>query len=247
MSSSHWLPELAENGIDVIGVTTAQRYDAVVGPPWRAARWLPTARSAVLLGCGGSRLFRAARGAPDWDAGPDPVDRFTRRWVERQRDAWRAEGFATESALYADRRSDGDRFAFADFAALAAACGLGTPSRLRILLHPRFGPWWSIRGLLLTERALAPTPPLAWDPCDGCPAPCADACPGAGVFAARGPLDVAACFETRRARADCRAQCASRRACVVGRDAAYEPDAERYFAQSAWRHRGAALTGPSTR
>lgn len=233
MDALELLPELEGNGFNLSGVLPVADYDARVPAVWRSAAWLPGARSAVLLGCGGSALFRAARGSGDWSDGPDPVDRFTRKGLERQRDAWQAAGAATACALYCDQRDQAGRAVFADFSALAVACGLGVPSRLRILLHPRFGPWWSIRGLLLTESAFEPTPTRDWEPCRGCPAPCAQACPGERVVLESG-FDIDACFQTRARRSDCRTACAARGHCVVGLDHRYDRDVEQYFAQSSW-------------
>ena len=47
-------------------------------------------------------------------------------------------------------------------------------------------------------------------------------------------LDIAACFRTRGELTSCRSQCAARRACVFGRDEAYDREAEVYFATRAW-------------
>jgi hypothetical protein len=135
------LPKLEESGFNLTGVLAAERYDALVAPAWRSVELLPGARSALVLGCGGPEFFRAVRRSPEW-GGRDPVDRFARRWVEAARDAWLAAGWATKCFFYFDRRGD----VFADFAQLANASGLGAPSRLRILLNPRYGPWWSRRA-----------------------------------------------------------------------------------------------------
>jgi epoxyqueuosine reductase QueG len=102
------------------------------------------------------------------------------------------------------------------------------------LLHPTYGPWWAIRALLLTEREIAPTPPLDWSPCDGCPAPCAQACPSDAVVLASG-FDLQACFETRAATPACRTRCDARRACVVGGgEFAYQQEAEAYYMRNTW-------------
>lgn len=220
------LPELRSAGVDLAGVLTPERYDELVAAPWRTAEILPTARSAVLLGTGGPTFFR---NLPTTST-PDPVDDRMRELAQSQSDAWSRAGHASRAFLYCDRR-DG---AFADLLALGVAGGLGVDSRLRILLHPRYGPWWALRALLLTERAFEPTPPLDWTPCDGCPAPCAEACPVGDVVLPSG-VDVAACFRTRGEVDACRLRCAARRACVFGRDEAYDDDAEVYFATRAWQ------------
>ncbi|MGE4606673.1 MAG: hypothetical protein AAEJ52_08045, partial [Myxococcota bacterium] len=224
---------LEAHGFNLVGALAADRYDQLVAPGWRCAQRLPTARSAVLLCCGGPEFFRAVRSSPEWQAGVDPVDRFARRWVEFQRAAWQRAGFDTKGFLYVDERDSDGESHFADFASLAAACGIGVPSRLGILLHPRYGPWVSIRGLLLTERPCPAAEPLDWNPCLGCPAPCAGACPSDRVILGSG-FDLEACFATKASTPSCRTGCAARRACVYGRDQAYDRDAEAYYTESAW-------------
>jgi hypothetical protein len=224
---------LEVHGFNLVGALAADRYDQLVTSGWRCAETLPTARSAVLLCCGGPEFFRAVRSSPEWRAGVDPVDRFARRWVEFQRALWQEAGFDTRGFLYVDERESDGESHFADFASLAAASGIGVSSRLGILLHPRFGPWVSIRGLLLTERPCPPTKPLEWNPCFGCPAPCADACPSDRVMLDSG-FDVEACFATKASTPICRTSCAARRACVYGQDQTYDRKAETYYTESAW-------------
>lgn len=223
---------LEAHGFNLVGALAVERYDELVAPGWRSAEILPTARSAVLLCCGGPGFFRAARCSPEWRAGIDPLDRFARRWVEFQCALWRESGFDTQGYLYIDERESAGESHFADFESLAAASGIGVPSRLGILLHPQFGPWISIRGLLLTERICAPTMPLDWSPCLGCPAPCAGACPSDRVVLSSG-FDLEACFTTKASTPVCRTKCAARRACVYGSDQAYDREAETYYTESA--------------
>jgi epoxyqueuosine reductase len=231
-------PELRSGGFNVAGVLAVDDYDALVARVWRREHLLPAARSAVLLGCGGADFFGALRDSPEWAEGIDPADRFARRVVEAHRDVWIERGWPSASFLYCDRRDDAGESHYANFAALAIACGLGVPSRLGILLHPTYGPWWAIRALLLTEREMAPTEALDWNPCDGCPAPCARACPGDAVVLPSG-FDIRACFDTRAVTPACRTRCAARRACVVGGDEfAYQAEAEAHYMRSTWESDG---------
>ncbi len=218
LAGSAAAPLLDAAGLNVRGCLSAARYDERVPAAWRAARLCPGARSAVVVGNGGPAHFRAFRAAPEARGRRDPLDRFTRRVVLEAAGAL-AEG--SVPLLYAERR--GGRFA--DFVALGEAAGLGAPSRLGLLLHPEYGPWLAIRALVLTPLALPETRPLAgFAPCEGCPAPCAAACPGAAVPASG--FDAGACARTRAALPACRARCAARNACVVGPEHAYGPEAE---------------------
>lgn len=226
-------------GFDAVGVLAADRWDAGVPPGWRCERLLPAARSAVVLACGGRSFERALAGG-SWEKrrAQDPVDRFTRDRLEAVAEELGAAGAASRALLSGERRTKtgaleaggGD---FADFVELARACGLGVPGRLRLLLHPRFGPWLAIRGALLTTLPLAPTPLLAdFAPCDGCAAPCTTACRGEAL--AGGSLDLAVCLATRTREPGCHRSCSARRACVLGPEHAYSPEVEAYYLRSSW-------------
>ena len=219
-------PELSAAGVNLAGVLPVDAYDERVPSGWRSTALLPSARSVVVLATGGPAFFRAFRQSPEAGEPIDPLDRFLVRVVEA---AIRAEPVAV-AGYYFERR-DG----FADFVELARASGLGVPSRLGILIHPVYGPWLAIRALILTERALAPSHRIAgFDPCNGCPAPCASICPGAAL-PARG-FDLSRCTAHSRQDPDCRVGCAARRACPVGARYRYEPDGEAHHRVAALSH-----------
>ena len=245
---------LVDAGMGLLGVLAATRYDALVPAAWGSPALRPGARSALVVASGGRALFDAFSAAPEASlarpkaaqrgeaersrTSSEPLDAYTVRVVEAA--AGRLGGGAR--ALFAFEQRGG---VYADFVALGQVAGLGAPSRLGLLLHPVFGPWMSIRAILLTEREVAETGPApGFDPCGGCPAPCVRACRGAavpaaaGVFdsarlrlAARPPalpfrFDVAACCATRVSEPGCRLRCDARRSCVIGPDRAYSPEAE---------------------
>lgn len=217
-------PGLEEAGVNLAGVLAIERYDALVPAAWRSAELLPEARSAVVLGCGGRTFGETVLASPDTDRREHPLDHFTARVVGRAAAVLASRGAPTR-ALYYQQRRDGQ---FADFVGLARECGLGAPGRLGLLLHPVYGPWMSLRALLLTAAPLTPTPPrLDFDPCRGCPAPCAAACPGKAVGLEA--FDTDACMRTTLADIHCRDSCAARRACVLGREHAYLPALERMY------------------
>lgn len=228
--------DLEAVGIDLAGVLAVERYDELVPPAWQSAAWLEGARSAVVLGCGGRSFEIALAAAPGASEVADPVDTFAKVHVDRVARTLSDGGEPSRAFYYwqsfsqADDRSEPSP-GFADFVALARAAGLGEPGRLRVLLHPEFGPWMAIRAVLLSTLALEPTPPLADPaPCLDCPAPCATACPGDALAA--GPLDWARCFETREHEPACETRCAARHACVIGPDHAYSPRWEAHFMRS---------------
>ena len=164
-------------------------YDAAVPAAWRSAALAPDARTAIVVGSGGRALWDAFARAPEFALAADPLDAYTRRVVSAAAAALDPESAA---AFAFEQRAS----AFADFVELGRLAGLGAPSRLRLLLHPLYGPWISLRAIVLTRRDWENRleASLAWDPCRDCPAPCEAAGPD---FTAR------------------------RRACVVGPEHVY--------------------------
>jgi len=215
-------------GLGLRGVLAIEGYDARVPPPWRSAVLLPDARAAVVIGAGGRALWRAFRRAPESSLAVDPLDAWLVRLTQESVAALAARGVAARAVHPFETRAG----VFADFVALGAAAGLGVPSRLGLLVHPSYGPWLSLRALLLVDACLAPTPALAdFAPCDGCAAPCASACHGDALAGAR--FDVAACGAARRREPACLARCDARRSCVVGREHAYDAQAEAHHMRAA--------------
>jgi hypothetical protein len=212
-------------GLDLRGALSPSACDALVPPAWRCGVLLPGARSALVVGSGGRALWRAARAAGA--AGADPLDLHTARALEACVAELTAAGHRAVALFASERR----REAYADFVALGRAAGLGEPSRLGLLVHPVYGPWLSLRALLLMDLEWPESVPLAgFDPCTGCAAPCADACHGAAVGPSR--FDVPRCAATRARDPRCALRCDARRACVLGRDHAYLPEAEAHHMRS---------------
>ena len=70
----------------------------------------------------------------------------------------------------------------------AVLAGLGSIGKNNLLVTPEYGPRVRVWGLLL-DADLNPTGPVIYDPCDGCHAPCRDACPqNAFANAAHSPV-----------------------------------------------------------
>ncbi|HXK22044.1 MAG TPA: hypothetical protein VMS55_05140 [Myxococcota bacterium] len=212
-------------GLDLRGALSTSAYDLLVPPAWRCDALLPGARTALVIGSGGRALWRAAR--ESGAAGSDPLDLHTARALAACVTELKQASHAAV-ALFAPERRGG---AYADFVALGYAAGLGAPSRLGLLVHPVYGPWLSLRALLLMDLAWPESAPLrGFDPCTGCPAPCADACHGRAVGSPG--FDVPRCADTRRRDPRCALRCDARHACVLGRDRAYLAEAEAYHMRS---------------
>jgi hypothetical protein len=208
-------------GLNLRGALSAAHYDALVPAAWRTAALLPDARTALVVGSGGRALWSALRAAPEFDAASDPVETYTARVLDALAGDLSRAGHPSR-VLYPMEQRGG---VWADFVALAREAGLGASSRLGLLLHPIYGPWLSIRAVLLIGLECPAGAPLnGFDPCERCATPCAEACPGGAVR----PEGISArvCYETQRTEPACALRCNARRACVVGQEHAYAAEAE---------------------
>jgi len=152
-------------GLNLRAALPIDTYDAAVPEPWRSAALRPDARRAIVVASGGRALWDALTRAPELGAVADPLDAYTRRVTA----AAASELEPGAAVLYAHERRGG---LYADFVELGRLAGLGAPSRLHLLLHPIYGPWMSLRAVVLTSLEGQTGAPLAFDPCRDCPAPC---------------------------------------------------------------------------
>lgn len=227
---------LAPFGLNLVGVTTAAAYDALVPAGYRFGAAFGGA--VVVIGNGGRRFWTVYR--EHLTQHPEQAD------VEHPLDAFTTYVMATVAVPVADRLGAHPslRMPFQptspplSFVHLAEAAGLGRRGLLGVLIHPEFGPWMALRGALLVDAApAAPRPAAGFDPCPGCrDRPCITACPGAAVSAPDG-WDVPACIDFRVASGDanpCADRCHARVACVYGRSHCYPPDALAHHQQRAF-------------
>jgi hypothetical protein len=212
-------PEMDAVGLNLAGVLPIGVYDLAVDESWSSQRLLPTARSAIVVGAGGTALSRSYRAV----AGRGSLDNFVAQFVAGGCVRLRSLGWESRAFGY-DALRGGQ---YVDLIALAERAGLGAASRLGLLLHRQYGPWLSLRALVLTERRLPAAPGAdEFSPCEGCAAPCSDACPVEAPRALPAGFDLGACGAQRALQGPCRLHCDARRACVVGPEHAYDLDAE---------------------
>jgi epoxyqueuosine reductase len=210
------LRDLASRGLNVVGRLGIEDYNDRVPVAWQSDPLHPQAESALIIGSGGDAFYHAAMSQrPE---AVHPIDEQCEALVVAACDQLNRGGADAKAFFYWERRGgdtpgDGE---FADFVALGKAAGLGASSRLGLLLHREFGPWFAIRALILTNRVY-PEPtarPAAYDPCRGCDAPCEKSCPGKAI-AATG-FDVIRCQQTRQTADGCATRCDARLACPEG-------------------------------
>ncbi len=181
------------------------------------------ANGVVLLAQAGGRYWEVLQSLrtadPELDGHRDPLDTLTRRVAKRLENLL-GEGYG--GAIFPFNSN-------VDFVRLGEALGAGKRSRLQILIHPRYGPWFAFRMAILLrapDSFFAPGASIQ-NPCDDCPAPCIAACPAAAFEGAPGNqrLNYAASFEYRLQNVGvCQNACAARLACPVGNEFRYPSD-----------------------
>lgn len=219
---------LAPFGLNLIGVTSPEAYDAVAPSSHRLAT-RDAAGAIVVIGNGGGAFWSAYRDYlthhPDHAARDHPLDDFTTLVLESHALPV-AERMGLRPVLRLPFQETTPPLSFVH---LAEAAGLGRRGLPGVLLHPEFGPWMALRGALLVDDAASAARPAAgFDPCPSClDRPCVTACPGAAVSYPAG-WNVPRCIAFRVDSAErnpCLDRCHARVACVYGRAHCYPPDA----------------------
>ena len=210
MSGEAALSSLAQAGFTLAAPLATGDYNACVPEAWRLD---PSNFGGVwIVGNAGRLLWPRFCESAEFHDAEDPLDHYTRRCFGEAATA------DQDFALYSAQRDH----QYLPLIALAETAGLGVPGRVGVLLHPEYGPWISLRGVLFVAESLQTRRKPGFDPCTDCAAPCESACHG-GVVSASG-VDVAACYQTRQSLPDCALRCDARAACVLGPEHAFERD-----------------------
>jgi epoxyqueuosine reductase len=130
--------------------------------------WPSAARSALVI------AVSHPRDEPEldwWNGDGSPGNRALIR-IGRELSTWMQQELGIQTARLPYSVQDGGVY-LKDTAVLA---GLGCIGRNNLLVTPELGPRVRLRAMLLGAD-LAPTGPIAFDPCTGCKGYCRDACP----------------------------------------------------------------------
>ena len=218
--------QLERSGLNLTGTLSVEDYDRMVTPSWRTEAVCPGAAGVLVVGNAGRALWERFQTSPEFRLRRDPLDRYTKRIL-----AETVEGVPNPSdhVLYTEKRGD----TYLPLMTIARRAGFGSPGRVGVLLHPPYGPWISIRGILFLPEEVPAVEPLPFDPCTGCPAPCMTACHGR-VVSEKG-VDVVGCFRTKILNPKCRSACDARSACVVGPEHAFSSEQIAHHSRIRWR------------
>jgi hypothetical protein len=215
---------LAVLGLNLHGVVDAERYDDLVGKDRRSSTLFPGTKSVWVIGSGGATLWEGFLAALHEDptrlyTQPHPFDAHVRRCVAT---ADPSLGGSPHRWFHATADAD----VHLDFRVLAQLAGLGSESRLGLLIHPEFGPWLGLRAACFLTEYVPETGSMEFDPCPPCDAPCVSACPANALGAGRWDVDICGGFHVTDT--DCDSTCHARLACPVGTVHRY-PEAERVY------------------
>jgi len=163
------------------------------------------AGTLILFGPAEPGFWAHLTAQPEWDGGPDPVDRWSRRVIGQLACALGGKAYFPFGGP-----------PWLPFVAWAKRSGRAWASPVTILVHDTAGLMVSYRGAIgVAERLDLPPPPAC--PCDSCAGrPCLTACPPRALTGAG--YDVPAChaFLDGPDGTDCMARgCAVRRACPL--------------------------------
>jgi epoxyqueuosine reductase QueG len=214
---------LSEVGLNHSGMVDVSTYNAGIQPALHTHTLAPWARSIVVFASGGPALWDALlsdlRQDPShFTESTHPLDDFVKSSLEGVSDVFGG----TEHRWI---RASADADVHLDFRRLAVIAGLGSPSRLGLVIHPKFGPWMGLRAACFLPIELPASAQVA-DLCGDCPAPCVDACQGDAFVDGR--WEVSRCADFHRRSSLCAVDCDSRLACPVGAEARYSVDERRY-------------------
>jgi epoxyqueuosine reductase len=217
---------VAAEGLAVVGAFHAQSGD---GAP-------EGVRTICLLGARRGQMWEVFSGSPEAaDGQPDPLDRWSRRVIER---------LAAELGAVALFPFGGPPYQ--PFQAWAARGEAAVTSPVAMQVTGARGLWTSYRGALGFRQPIALVGRNDANPCLGCPAPCATACP-VDAFA-DGAYDVPRCVThiTSPAGVACReGGCLVRHVCPAGQGAAPPVEQCRFHMEAFIRARLVAGAGAS--
>lgn len=223
---------LEEKGFNLWGVARIDDFDPCQCREGRLSTVEENGLVAIVVGAGGRGLWELldAQGRLNGHPGAsfNPIDKYSQEVLDREVEILGEEGLQSCSVFPFSKRP-------IDFLKLAEQAGMGIISPVvPFLLHPKYGPWVSLRGaLILNVPVEASSGPPDFDPCSDCDCPCLSACP-VDVYSRSGATHLDRCASHRHA-GNCQDGCAVRLACPIGQEHRYSEKELRFRNTSALR------------
>lgn len=220
----NWQDELKASlymkGFNLFGLCSIESYNQSVTEKNMIPPVFSSCKNIIIFGSGGKyfwELFKKFLESPEGGFlrnMDDPIDTYTELILEHLKIEYPE---LIREHIYPFKKSD----LIIDFQKLAVCAGLGHFSPyIKLVLHPSYGPWVSLRGAFLTGAELESTGPLLTSvPCTSCLKPCLQACPVKAVTEKN--FDFTICSNYRDLEKDCLSHCHVRTACILGPEHAY--------------------------
>lgn len=201
--------QLQQHGLFLLAVTavTAEEIDSY--------GFADNQHSIALVGNIGSSYWNLFSQSPEFgDAGPDPLDRWSRRIASE---------IATQFSLTPIYPFEGPPYY--PFQRWAQRAGNMLQSPLGVMMHPQHGLWHSYRFAFLGEGFDYQSAPAVESPCLQCESkPCLHRCPVDAFDGYNYDVDSCAAYLQQTAQAECHATgCVARYACPVAPELRYFP------------------------
>ncbi len=214
---------LYSSGFNLFGLSSLESYDNNVLANQKILKFYPSQKTIVLFGSGGKYFWDVFKKFQETKEGKlfknlkDPIDSYTEYCLSKLKIMFPE---TIQECLYPFKAEK----LFIDYQKLAVCTGLGHYSPyIKLVLHPDFGPWISLRGLFLTKEILELTGPLTTPvPCLTCYKPCLRACPVKAVTETN--YDFYQCAIYRNLETDCLSSCHVREVCIIGPEHAYSTE-----------------------
>jgi ferredoxin len=211
---------LLQSGFNLSGICNIRSYNQSVPENYKIPATFPETGSIIIFGSGGKYFWEIFKNFQESPQGiflknnSDPIDQYSEFIAERIREKFPD---LNGKYIFPFKKTD----LLIDFQKLAVCAGLGHFSPIiKLVLHPVYGSWVSLRGTIITKQEYKPTGPLLTPvPCTDCSRPCLGACPVQAVTSEK--FDFHICATYRNQETDCQSHCHVRRACIIGPEHAY--------------------------
>lgn len=213
--------QLCHKGINLFGIVSGESYST----------YLDGCQSIIVFANGGTELWDSfindiTQRPQNLSKHEHPFDDFVHRLIQ--------EADPNPPSTRRWIRCADTEETFIDMRPLAQNAGIGTHSHMGMLIHPEYGLWVGLRGILLTTEYIPPSSQLSANPCSTCiEKPCISSCVGNAVT--KMGWNIQLCAETHTTSQKCSIQCASRLACPIGIKHKHSPLQHMYHSN---RHEG---------